>query len=155
MLPRWFNNKESACQCRRCRKCWFDPWVRKIPWRKAWQPTPIFLSGKSHGQRILAGFSLWGRKELYMIERAYCVYYVSHVYCDIGEGNGNPLQYSCLENPRDRGAWWAAGYGVTQSPTRLMQLSSNSNVVMYKVSSFTSIPLFVLVTKQHLISHLQ
>ena len=41
----------------------------------------------------------------------------------IGEGNGNPLQYSCLENPRDRGAWWAAIYGVTQSPTRLKQLS--------------------------------
>ena len=106
-------------------------------------------------QRSLAGSSPWGRKELDMIECAYCVYYVSHVYCDIGEGNGNPLQYSCLENPRDRGAWWAAGYGVTQSPTRLMQLSSSSNVVMYKVSSFTSTPLFVLVTKQHLISHLQ
>ena len=44
----------------------------------------------------------------------------------IGEGNGNPLQYSCLENPRDREAWWAAVYGVTQSPTRLKQLSSSS-----------------------------
>ena len=45
----------------------------------------------------------------------------------IGEGNGNPLQYSCLENPRDRGAWWAAVYGVTQSRTRLKQLSSSSS----------------------------
>jgi len=48
------------------------------------------------------------------------------LFC-IGEGNGNPLQYSCLENPRDRGAWWAAVYGVTQSQTRLKQLSSSSS----------------------------
>ena len=45
----------------------------------------------------------------------------------VEEGNGNPLQYSCLENPRDRGAWWAAVYGVTQSKTRLRQLSSSSS----------------------------
>ena len=45
----------------------------------------------------------------------------------IGEGNGSPLQYSCLENPRDRGAWWAAVYGVTQSRTRLKRLSSSSS----------------------------
>ena len=45
----------------------------------------------------------------------------------IGEGNGNPLQYSCLENPRDRGAWWAAVYGIAQSRTRLMRLSSSSS----------------------------
>ena len=46
----------------------------------------------------------------------------------IGEGNGNPLQCSCLENPRDGGAWWAAVYGVTQSQTRLKQFSSSSRV---------------------------
>ena len=45
----------------------------------------------------------------------------------IGEGNGNPLQYSCLENPRDGGAWWAVVYGVAQSWTRLKQLSSSSS----------------------------
>ena len=45
----------------------------------------------------------------------------------IGEGNGNPLQCSCLENPRDRGAWWAAMYGITQSRTRLKRLSSSSS----------------------------
>ena len=49
--------------------------------------------------------------------------------CFFGEGNGNPLQYSCLENPRDGGAWWAAVYGVTQSRTRLKQLSSSRSVV--------------------------
>ena len=47
--------KESTCQCRRCKKHQFDPWVGKIPWRRKWQPTPVFLLGKSHGQRSLVG----------------------------------------------------------------------------------------------------
>ena len=60
-LPWCLSGKESACQCRRHR---FDPYVRKIPWRRAWQPTPVFLPGESHGQRRLSGYSPWGRKEL-------------------------------------------------------------------------------------------
>ena len=55
--------KESACQYRRHKRCRFDPWVRKIPWGKAWQPTPVFLPGEPHGQRSLAGYSPWGHKE--------------------------------------------------------------------------------------------
>ena len=51
-FPGGTSGKELACQCR---KCAFDPWVRKIPWRRAWQPTPLFLSGESHGQRSLVG----------------------------------------------------------------------------------------------------
>ena len=58
-LPGWLSSKESACQCRRCE---FNPWVKKIPWRMKWQPTLLFLPGKSHGQRSLAGYSLWGHK---------------------------------------------------------------------------------------------
>ena len=61
MLPGWLGGKEPICQCRRCG---LDPWVGKIPWRRKWQPTPIFLPGKSHGQRSLAGYSPWGSKEL-------------------------------------------------------------------------------------------
>ena len=53
-LPRWRSGKESACQCKRSRRHGFDPWVRKIPCRWEWQPTPVFLPGKSHGQRSLA-----------------------------------------------------------------------------------------------------
>ena len=49
--------KEPTCQCRRCKRPEFDFWVRKIHWRRAWQPTPVFLSGESHGQRSLAGYS--------------------------------------------------------------------------------------------------
>ena len=53
VLTWWLDGKESACQCKRCG---FDPWVGKIPWRRKWQPTPVFLPGKSHGQRSLAGY---------------------------------------------------------------------------------------------------
>ena len=68
-LPRWRSGKESTCQCRRCKRHRFDAWVGKIPWRRKWQPTPVFLPGKSHGQRNLAGYSPWGSKELDTIER--------------------------------------------------------------------------------------
>ena len=61
-LPRWLNGKEPTCRCRKCSRCRFDPWVRKIPWRRAWQPAPVFLPGESHGQRNLVGYSPWGRK---------------------------------------------------------------------------------------------
>ena len=81
------------------------------------------LPGKSHGWRSLVGFSPWGRKESDTTERLYFHFSLS---C-IGEGNGNPFQCSCLENPRDGGAWWAAIYGVAQSWTRLKRLSSSSS----------------------------
>ena len=57
------SGKGSACQCRRPRTCRFDPWIRKIPWRRAWQPTPVFLPGKYDGQRRLVGCSPWGHRE--------------------------------------------------------------------------------------------
>jgi len=59
-LPRWLRGKELACRCRRRE---FDPWVGKIRWRRKWQPTPVFLPGKSHGQRHLAGYSPRDHKE--------------------------------------------------------------------------------------------
>ena len=90
--------------------------------RRQWHPTPVFLPGKSHGQRSLVGCSPWSRSELGRTERLHFHFSLS---C-IGEGNGNPLQCSCVEIPRDGGAWWAAVYGVTQSRTRLKRLSSSS-----------------------------
>ena len=57
----WFNGKESTC---RCRRLGFSPWVRKTPWRRKWLPTPVFLPGKSHGQRSLVGYSLRGCKRV-------------------------------------------------------------------------------------------
>ena len=56
-FPGGASGKEPTCQCRRCKRRWFDPWVRKIPWRRARQPTSVFLPGESHGQRSLAGYS--------------------------------------------------------------------------------------------------
>ena len=91
--------------------------------RRHWQATPVLLPGKSHGRRSLAGCSPWGREEPDTTERLHFHFSLS---C-IGEGNGNPLQCSCLENPRDRGACWAAVYGVAQSRTRLKRLSSSSS----------------------------
>ena len=81
--------------------------------RRQWHPTPVLLPGNSHGWRRLVGCSLWGRKESDTTEQLHFDFSLSR----IGEGTGNPLQCSCLENPRDGGAWWAAVYGVAQSRT--------------------------------------
>ena len=95
--------------------------LREESWRRKWQPIPVFLPGESHGQRSLVGYSPWGRKDWDMTEQ------LTHTTCGSdgkasaynagdpgsspglgsspGEGNGTPLQYSCLENPMDGGAW--------------------------------------------------
>ena len=91
--------------------------------RRQWHPTPVLLPGKSHGRRSLVGCSPWGREKSDTNEWLHFHFSLS---C-IGEGNSNPVQCSCLENPRDGGAWWAAIYGVAQSRTRLKRLSSSGS----------------------------
>ena len=86
--------------------------------RRQWHPTPVLLPGKSHGRRSLVGCRPWGHEESDMTDQLHFYFSLS---C-IGEGNGNPLQCSCLENPRDGGAWWAAVCGVAQK-----RLSSSSS----------------------------
>ena len=76
-------------------------------WRRQWHPTPVLLPGKSHEWRSLVGCSPWGREESDTTGRLHFHFSLS---C-IGEGNGNPLQCSCLENPRDGGAWWLPSMG--------------------------------------------
>ena len=88
-------------------------------------PTPVLLPGKSHGWRSLVGCSPWGRQESDTTERLHFHFSLS---C-IGEGNGNPLQYSCLENPRDGGAWWAAIYGVGYDWSDLAAAASHFPIV--------------------------
>ena len=100
-------------------------------WGRQWHPTPVLLPGKSHGWRSLVGCSPWGRYESDMTEQ---LHFHFSLAC-IGEGNGNPLQCSCLENPRDGGAWWAAVCGVAQSRTRLKRLSSSSSSSRCSVTS--------------------
>ena len=107
-------------------------------WRRQWHPTPVLLLGKSHGWRSLVGCSSWDFEESDTTERLHLPFSLS---C-IGEGNGNPLQCSCLENPRDPGAWWAAVYGVTQSQTQLKRLSSPSSSYLYLYSGEMSIQVF-------------
>ena len=102
--------------------CFFG-WHHSFGRRRQWHPTLVLLPGKSHGQRSLVGCSPWGREESDMTERLHFHFSLSCV----GEGNGNPLQCSCLENPRDREAWWAAVSGVAQSRTWLKWLSSSSS----------------------------
>ena len=92
---------------------------------RQWHPTPVLLPGKSHGRRSLVGCSPWGRWES---DTTQWLHFHFSLSC-IGEGNGNPFQCSCLENPRDGGTWWAAVYGVAQSQTRLKWLSSSSSSV--------------------------
>ena len=67
--PGGASGKETTCQCRGYKRCRFEPWVSKVPWRRKWQPTPVFLPGESHGQRSLAGYSPRGHKESDMTER--------------------------------------------------------------------------------------
>ena len=90
---------------------------------RQWHPTLVLLPGKPHGWRSLVGYSPCGREESDMTERLPFHFSLS---C-IGEGNGNPLQCSCLENHRHKEAWWAAVYGVAQSWTLLKRLSSSSS----------------------------
>ena len=138
-LPRSHSSKELACQCRRCG---FDPWVRKICWRRKWQPAPVCLLRKSPGQRSHVGYSPWHHKKYDMTEQLNMTYIGIHTLQRVGsrekimdfpgeshgkesacnardpdsipglgksprEGIGNPLQYPCLENSMDRGAWCA------------------------------------------------
>ena len=70
-LPWWLSGKESAYQCKRHR---FNPWVRKIPWRWAWQPTPVFMPRESHGQRSPVSYSLWGRTQTEQVNNTIYAY---------------------------------------------------------------------------------
>ena len=131
--------------CLQCRRCRLDPWVRKIPWRRKWQPTPVFLPGESHGWRSLVGYSPWGHKESDRTEVTEHILWnmgyagifpggsiSKETACNAGdpgstpgsrrspgEGNGNLLQYSCLEKSMATGPLWATLQGSTKRWTRL------------------------------------
>ena len=107
----------------------------KFDRRRQWHLTLVLLPGKSHGWRSLEGCSPWGCWGSDTTERLHFHFSLS---C-FGEGNGNPLQCSCLENPRDRASWWAAIYGVAQSRTwsdsaaaaSLMHVAGQSKLVLW------------------------
>ena len=92
--PGGATGKESTCHCKRCKRHRFDPWVGKIPWRRTWQPTPLFLPGESHGQRSLVGYSLWGHREsdtTEATERVHAEVLSKPVHSSSIEGQGNTL----------------------------------------------------------------
>ena len=101
--------------------CFNFAMTQNFSWRRQWQPTPVLLPGKSDGRKSLEGCSPWGP---WGSDTTKWLPFHFSLSC-VGEGNGNPLQCSCLENPGDGGAWWAAVYGVTQSQTWLKWLSSS------------------------------
>ena len=112
--------------------------------RRRWHPTPVLLPGKSRGR------SPWGHDESDTTERLPFHFSLS---CT-GEGNGNPLQCSCLENPRDGRAWWAAVYGVAQSRTRLKRLSSSSSTTIANtLLESKGSPLIIQSPFQYLLHH--
>ena len=121
LFPSSFQNPASECCLSFFRRSWSGRInvYETVLWKQRRQghPTPVLSPGKSPGRRSLVGCDPWGREESDTTERLHFHFSLSH----IGEGNGNPLQCSCLENPRDGGTWWAAVYGVAQSRTRLWQ----------------------------------
>ena len=99
-FPRWLSVKEAACQCRRHRRCGFSPWVGKIPWKRKWQPTPVFLLGRLHGQRGPEGCSLWGHKELGVTSR-----HISPAACGGAVPASLSLRKVGLQAPGRRNQW--------------------------------------------------
>ena len=136
------SGKEPICKCRTCKRHRFNPWV-KIPWRMAWQPTALFLPRESQGQRSLAGYSPWVVKIWTWLKQLSMHAPILRLgfpgdsdgkesACNAGdpglipgwkrnpgEGNGYPLQYSCLENSMNWGVWLATVHGGGKSRTQL------------------------------------
>ena len=123
-----WTEKYGGLQSTESQKSW-----KQLNNKQQWHPTPVLLPGKFHGRRSLEGCSPWGCEESDTTEQLHFPFSLS---C-IGKGNGNPLQCSCLENPRDGGAWWAAVYGVAQSRTQLTRLSKNNKNMGIKQSTMT------------------
>ena len=73
------SGKKPVCPCRRSKRHGFNPWVQKIPWRRKWQPTPVFWPGKSDGQRSLVGYSPWGHKESDLTEHTHACTCIAHI----------------------------------------------------------------------------
>ena len=105
--PRWLSRKEPSCQCS---LCGFNPWVRNIPWRRKWQPTPVFLPGESHGQKSLAGYSPWDRRECDTAEQ------LTHILLE-KEMATHPSVLA-WEIPH-RGVWQGTAHRTSKSQTQL------------------------------------
>ena len=120
-LPQWLRIKEFTCQCRRPG---INPWVRKIPWRRKWQPIPVLLLGKSHGQKNLVGYSPWGCTESYMM---YSIYLHIHKYLAIGWALKGPPRAERdripAQGPGGRHSGFPQGSGTVPPPLEALAWS--------------------------------
>ena len=141
-FPSGANGKESTCQCRRHKRGWFNPWVRKIPWRRAWQPTPVSLPGEFHGQRSLVGYSPQGCKESHMTEvtKHACVrththklFYPPSLLWAPGSCLCRQLQLTQPGNNQSAAEVSAAGFTSTKFPEKNTQSSINTTEVSLKM----------------------
>ena len=149
-LPRWLSDKESTCQCRRCR---FDSWIGKIPWRRKYEPTPVFLPGKSHGQRSLVGYSPWGQKESDTTEQLKhnivdpailtCkIIKASHfsyfAYFALAESHTQPIHLKCVLNPcvsHSSECSQRSGIHVSSQMRKLSWISENVPALIFLLKS--------------------
>ena len=114
-LPGWLRGKESTCPCRRCR---FNPWLRQIPWRRAWQLTPVFLLGESHGQRSLAGYSPQGCTESDMTEATWHTHVTPNTALRASEIWHQRIRNHCFwPHAAGPGCQGGGGVGVLQAET--------------------------------------
>ena len=129
-LLRWRSSKESACQCRRHKRHRFDPWIGKTPWSRKWQPTSVFLPGKSCGQRSLAGYSPWGRKELDITEHE-CTYAITK-YHGLGCLN-NRIQFPAVLEVRSLRSGWRQSWFLLRSSSlvRRWLFTDSFYIVLY------------------------
>ena len=141
----------QACVCLQCGRPRFNPWVGRIPWRRQWQPTPALLPGESQGWRSLTVCGSDGKASTCNVGDPDSI---PGLGGSPGEGNGNPLQYSQLENPKDGGAWRATVHGVPKSQTLLSDFTfflSFLTIMFLKIILDTQ---HVLATNLSLILHL-
>ena len=120
-FPVGASGKEPTCQCTRHKRCGLDPWVGKMPWRRKWQPTAVFLPGNSHGQRNLTSFSPWGHKESDTTERL-STHTLTYILCDLFQKLPGALQIHLIQ-------WGLMSHLITAAPQQLGGCLYTSNLI--------------------------
>ena len=114
-VHRWFRGKEFTCQCTSCRRPRFNPWVRKIPWRRKWQPTPVLLPGESHGQRSLVGYSPWWSQRVRYDWATECFLHGQCCSDSVRQRHewdiGSALLHSCVDKTASQATSWEGTWG--------------------------------------------
>ena len=129
-LPWWLSSKEPACNAGR--RCGFSPWVGKVPWRRKWQPIPVFLPGKSYGQKSLVDYSLWGYKEGDMTEQLNNNHHQINTV-DFGWVVHSGLEIILMDSPR-RVSWLSLYFRLCWMPPVTLQRGTDARLVQSAVN---------------------